>query len=243
MHRIGAEEGVATLWRGLEPALVRQCSYTGLSFVLYEPVRNAIAGDLPKEEIPFYKRVLAGGTAGGVSIIAMNPTDVLKTQMQATKGEVAPSMLNIVRSIYQGGGVLGFWAGVQPNVARCFIGNACEIGCYDEAKTRLVGSGLVPDGPAGHFAASGIAGMVSAVFSTPVDVVKTRLMAQAGGASTEGIVRYEGVVDCFRRMPQIEGVSSLYKGFVPIAARKVLWTIAYFLVYEQAFKAIRGSYS
>jgi hypothetical protein len=46
-------------------------------------------------------------------------------------------------------------------------------------------------------------------------------MAQAGGASTTGIVQYTGVVDCFVRMPQLEGVSSLYKGFVPIAARKV----------------------
>ena len=89
-------------------------------------------------------------------------------------------MLPAMARIYAGGGVLAFWAGVQPNVARCFIGNACEIGCYDEAKTRIVGSGVVPDGPLGHFAASGVAGLVSAVFSTPVDVVKTRLMAQVG---------------------------------------------------------------
>lgn len=243
MYRIGVDEGVAALWRGFQPALVRQCSYTGLSFVLYEPVRNAIAGkDTPKEQIPFYKRVLAGGTAGGVSIIAMNPTDVLKTQMQAVRGEAVPPMASIVRSIYAGGGVLGFWAGVQPNVARCFIGNACEIGCYDEAKTRLVGSGLIPDGPIGHFAASAIAGTVSAVFSTPVDVVKTRLMAQAGGTKTDH-VRYSGVIDCFVRMPQLEGVGSLYKGFIPIACRKVAWTVAYFLCYEQVLRAVRGSYS
>jgi len=242
MYRIGVEEGLPTLWRGLEPALIRQCSYTGLSFVLYEPVRNAIAGNLPQEEIPFWKRVLAGGTAGGVSIIAMNPTDVLKTQMQAVHGEARPSMATIVHSIHRGGGILGFWVGVQPNVARCFIGNACEIGCYDEAKTRLVGSGLIPDGPAGHFAASAIAGTISAIFSTPVDVVKTRLMAQAGGTKTDH-VRYSGVLDCFVRMPQLEGIGSLYKGFVPIAARKVAWTVAYFLCYEQVLRAIRGSYS
>jgi hypothetical protein len=82
MYRIAADEGAATLWRGFQPALIRQVSYTGMSFVLYEPVRNMIAGDVPKEEIPFYKRVLAGGTAGGLSIVAMNPTDVVKTQMQ-----------------------------------------------------------------------------------------------------------------------------------------------------------------
>ena len=77
----------------------------------------------------------------------------------------------------------------------------------------------------------------------PVDVVKTRLMAQAGGAETAGVAQYAGVVDCFVRMPRLEGVSSLYKGFVPIAARKVLWTVLYFLTYEQALKAIRGTYS
>jgi len=242
MYRIGADEGAAALWRGFQPALLRQVSYTGMSFVLYEPVRNAIAGDVPKEDIPFIKRVLAGGTAGGLSIIMMNPTDVIKTQMQAHKGITSPRIATTVGNIYGGAGILGFWRGWQPNVARCFIGNACEIGCYDEAKTRLVKMG-VPDGPFGHFGASAIAGTISAIFSTPVDVVKTRLMAQAGGVSTEGVVQYTGVVDCFVRMPQLEGMSSLYKGFVGIAARKVAWTVFYFLTYEQALKTIRGGYS
>jgi hypothetical protein len=32
---------------------------------------------------------------------------------------------------------------------------------------------------------------------------------------------YRGVVDCFVRMPRLDGFASLYKGFVPLAARKV----------------------
>ena len=118
----------------------RQVSYTGMSFVLYEPVRNAIAGDVPRNEIPFYKRVLAGGTAGGISIIMVNPTDVIKTQMQAHKGDTAPRMRDIFSGVMRNAGVGGLWRGWQPNVARCFIGNACEIGCYDEVKTRIVGA-------------------------------------------------------------------------------------------------------
>jgi hypothetical protein len=55
MYRIGLEEGPASLWRGVEPALVRQCSYTGMSFVLYQPVRDLFAGDTPSDQIPFYK--------------------------------------------------------------------------------------------------------------------------------------------------------------------------------------------
>ena len=42
-----------------------------MSFVLYEPIRNAIAGDVPNSEIPFWKRVMSGGAAGGLSIVAV----------------------------------------------------------------------------------------------------------------------------------------------------------------------------
>ena len=151
-------------------------------------------------------------------------------------------MSQILSGVWGNAGLGGFWRGWQPNVARCFVGNACEIGCYDEAKTRLVAAGL-SDGPLAHFAASGIAGTVSAVFSTPMDVVKTRLMAQAGGVEVAGVAQYTGVLDCCLRMPQLEGLSSLYKGFLPIAVRKVAWTVMYFVTYEQALRMLRGSYS
>ena len=61
MVKVGSEEGFVALWNGLTPALIRQFSYTGLSFAFYEPVRNVIAGEgVAKEDIPAWKRVLAG---------------------------------------------------------------------------------------------------------------------------------------------------------------------------------------
>jgi len=240
MVRVSADEGVFSLWKGLGPALMRQVSYTGLSFVLYEPVRNFVAGKgVRKEDIPFWKRVVSGGIAGSVSIFVMNPTDVVKTQMQSATD--TKKMGNITRQIWAQDGIKGFWRGAQPNIARCFIGNACEIGCYDQFKTTIISKGWVPDGPLAHFGASGAAGIVSALFSTPVDVVKTRLMNAAGG--NKDAIQYKGVLDCFVNMPRKEGVLSLYRGFWPLAARKVIWTVAFFLVNEQALKFIRGSYS
>lgn len=240
IYRVAADESPLALWRGVCPALVRQVSYTSMSFVLYEPVRNAVAGDLPKEDIPFWKRVASGGIAGGTSIFLFNPADVVKTQMQANRG--APlHMVQVARDVWSNGGITAMWRGWQPNVARSFVGNACELGCYDEFKIQLKKAG-VPDGPLAHVGASGGAGLVSAIFSSPLDVVKTRLMAQAGGARSE-LIKYKGVVDCFLRMPREEGIASLYKGFTPLAFRKVAWTIVYFCSYEQALAVVRGSYS
>ena len=131
MYKVGKDEGVSALWRGLHPALVRQISYTGLSFVIYEPVRNAIAGEgVPKDEIPFCKRVLAGGIAGSASIIAMNPTDVVKTQMQTQRGATGVRMDAVIAQVHANAGVAGFWRGWQPNAARCVIGLILSVSPY-----------------------------------------------------------------------------------------------------------------
>mmetsp|Transcript_14398 Transcript_14398/g.43236 ORF Transcript_14398/g.43236 Transcript_14398/m.43236 type:complete len:242 (-) Transcript_14398:342-1067(-) len=241
MWAIAREEGSLSLWKGIEPALLRQISYTSVSFVIYAPIRDLIAGQgVRKEDIPFHLRVLSGGCAGGISIILMNPTDVIKTRMQASRGQ--PSIVSLLKDVYRSEGALGFWRGWSPNVARCFVGNAAEIGCYDGFKNHIIKNNVFSDGPMAHFAASGGAGIVSAVFSTPVDVVKTRIMNQAGTAD-QSLPKYKGVVDAFLRISRHEGFGAFYKGFWPLAFRKVLWTVVYFMAYERALKAITGGYS
>ena len=85
-----------------------------------------------------------------------------------------------------------------------------------------------------HLGASTVAGVTSAVTSTPVDVVKTRLMNSAGGQQA-----YTGMLDGLSKILQQEGPAALYKGFTPIVVRKVLWLCAFFVAYEQVRKAVR----
>lgn len=229
-YRVGVDEGVQALWKGASPALTRQISYTGLSLVFYEPIRNFIAGGTPLDDLSFGWRLLAGGTAGGVSIAMVNPTDVVKTQMQNSVKKL--HMGDIIGRIWAKDGIFGFWSGVQPNVARCFIGNACELGCYDQAKMYIIRSENIPisDGKGAHLAAASVAGLMSAIASCPVDVVRTRLFNQAGRNSRE----YKGTLHALINIPRKEGIGALYKGFMPLFCRKVLWTVLFFLSYEQA---------
>jgi hypothetical protein len=71
-------------------------------------------------------------------------------------------------------------AGIGPNITRTFLVCAAELGTYDEVKTQMVSKNLLQDGPEAHLCASSAAGFASASVSTPVDVIKTRLMNQAG---------------------------------------------------------------
>ena len=101
---------------------------------------------------------------------------------------------------------------------------------YDQFKQMAVDNlGMESTSSLTHLAASSGAGLVSAIFSTPVDVIKTRLMAQAGLAEQQ----YQGVVDAAINIPRNEGFMALYKGFWPLFQRKVFWTVIFFLNYEQ----------
>ena len=235
-HRIIVEEGLRGLWKGYAPAMMRQCSYTGLTWILYEPVRNALAGHEVDTSnvasIPFWKRVLAGGISGGIGIAVMNPTEVIKTQLQANRtGNLRIGATT--REIWRTERLRGFWAGVSPNVARCFVGNAAEIGTYDHAKHYAIDRGWCDDNIWAHLGASATASVVSAVVSTPVDVLKVRLMNQAGHAHA-----YSGVIDATRTIVREEGPMALYKGFLPLFYRKALWCVSFFVSMEQIKRVV-----
>jgi hypothetical protein len=68
-------------------------------------------------EVGYGKRLLAGGTAGGMGISVLNPMEVIKTQLQAS-GPAKTSAAEIFKRVLRTDGVLGFWAGGAMPIAR-----------------------------------------------------------------------------------------------------------------------------
>lgn len=241
IYQVGKEEGLSALYKGLSPALLRQATYSSIRMGIYEPIRNVIAGDIPVNEIPFWMRTMAGGTAGALGIAIANPTELIKVRMQGDKlGTRYPNgVVDAFRQTIKGEGVTGLWKGVGPNMLRAYIVNAAELASYDQAKTLLIDkAGLNPDSKATHLVSSLIAGVVAAVCSQPVDLVKNRYMNQPAGKDA----LYTGIFDCFIKTAKREGVTGLYKGLTANAARIGSWCVVMFMSYEQFRIAARGLY-
>jgi dicarboxylate transporter 10 len=62
------------------------------------------------------------------------------------------------------------------------------------------------DGLATHFTASFLAGVVAATMTSPIDVIKTRVMSATGDL---------GVVGMLREVYAKEGMRWMFKGWVP----------------------------
>eukprot|EP00744_Colponema_vietnamica_P006952 GILI01010038.1.p1 GENE.GILI01010038.1~~GILI01010038.1.p1 ORF type:complete len:302 (-),score=100.51 GILI01010038.1:184-1089(-) len=227
MKKVIEMEGVGGLYKGLTPGLLRQASYSSLRMGVYEPIRNFVSGD--DKNPPFYKKVLAGGSAGAFGALIANPTDLIKIRMQADiAGTRYKHTLDAFQSIIKDEGFFGMWKGCTPNIQRAIIVNAAELATYDQAKTLYLGLGI-SEGVFNHFLSSFTAGFVAACVSSPVDVMKTRLMSQKSGADRV----YTGMVDCFVKTVKAEGFMALYKGFIPNWLRIGPWCVVMFMTYEQ----------
>jgi solute carrier family 25 (mitochondrial aspartate/glutamate transporter), member 12/13 len=125
-------------------------------------------------------------------------------------------------------GFAGLFRGVDVCFARDIISGAVFFSCFAAAKHAVVDGMHLSPAEAQHAAfltkllAGAIAGVPSALLTTPLDVVKTRLQAQPGaesGSEAEGSKAYAGTWDCFVRTVEEEGWSALACGMGERVAR------------------------
>lgn len=228
------QEGVKALYCGIWPAVLRQATYGTIKFGTYYTLKNALAKRRAdggtKEHLP--TNTFCAAFAGGLSSAIANPTDVLKVRMQM--GEEKRNLVRCFLDIYRTEGRGGLWRGVGPTSQRAAVIAAVELPVYDAAKRRLLGP--LGDSPPNHLLSSLLASLGSAVASTPLDVLRTRLMNQRKildhQIRTNEII-YKGTVDCLLQTVRSEGARALYKGFVPTWLRMGPWNIIFFITYEQ----------
>jgi len=242
--KLTASEGMGALFKGLPPALVRQSTYGSLRYGLYGPLKDAM-GIEPGKPVPLWKKIVAGGGSGAIASAVANPTDLMKVRLQTdgmTKGpdgELLPKkytgMVDCFMKIVKADGVAALWTGVGPTVGRATALAAAELATYDEVKTQLLQTGMFTPGLLVTAITSFASGYVSTVASSPFDVVKSRVMGQPLNPDGSGKL-YSGMVDCFVKSSQSEGMMSLYNGFWPNFGRVVPRVMIVFLVMEQLKK-------
>jgi len=237
-----SQEGVGALWKGLPPALVRQALYGGLRYGLYAPIRNAIVDpDTPRDKIAFHQKLAAGGLAGALSSFICVPSDLMKVRLQVdgmVKGSTKQysGMIDCLRKIVAQDGITGMWRGSTPTIARATVLAAVEMSSFDEVKQQLIKNGLVVPGTvSGVFISSVVSGFLCAVTTSPIDVVKSRVMGQPVGADGKGKL-YKGMLDCFAKSVKQEGVLSLWKSFLPNWGRLGPRGVICFVTMEQLNK-------
>jgi solute carrier family 25 (mitochondrial S-adenosylmethionine transporter), member 26 len=180
--------------------------------------------------------------------VVRNPFEVVKQQMQAG---MHASTAAAVRSILSSQGVRGLYAGWASTVAREIPFDAIEFTLYEWLKGARQRHNASANGRGGqgglvlweNALLGSVAGGVAAAVTTPLDVIKTRLMTQragAGGAGRAGgsvgeALRYAGWRDAAVRIVREEGAAALLSGMGP----RVAWISVGGAVFIGSFEELR----
>lgn len=216
-RQIIASGNVLDLYSGLSAGLLRQAVYTTARMGFFGTFMNHFNHKSNREgrEVTFGERAIASLSAGGLGAIMGNPADLTLIRMQSdglrpvAQRANYTGVMNALSRISKTEGVTALWNGCLPTVARAMALNFGQLAFFSEAKAQLKRfDGTLSKGQQ-SLAASMVAGFFASFFSLPFDFVKTRLQKQSKGADK----RYNGALDCVRKVIKEEGIGRFYRGF------------------------------
>ncbi|KAJ3867291.1 mitochondrial carrier domain-containing protein [Lentinula novae-zelandiae] len=209
-RKILVNEGFFGFYRGLGPQLIVPPE-KAIKLTVNDLIRSR-AMDPETGRIKFGWELVAGGTAGGCQVIFTNPLEIVKIRLQVqgeaakAEGAVPRGAMHIIRQL----GLVGLYKGASACLLRDIPFSAIYFPAYGHLKSDVFKEGY--NGKQLSFmetlAAAGIAGMPAAYFTTPADVVKTRLQVEA----RKGQTHYKGLRDAFVKIYHEEGFRALFKG-------------------------------
>ncbi|KAI4370076.1 hypothetical protein MLD38_018460 [Melastoma candidum] len=138
---------------------------------------------------------------------------------------------NALLGIIRNGGLRSLYAGWGAVLCRNIPHSIIKFYTYENLKMWMLSplhSGVPLNTIQTVTHCGGIAGSTAALFTTPFDVVKTRLQTQQSGTASQ----YNGVLQTLLEIARTEGLKSLYRGLTPRLIMYVSQGSLFFTSYE-----------
>ncbi|KAK1693575.1 hypothetical protein QYE76_010272 [Lolium multiflorum] len=226
--RLQAAKGISKIeWKGLYAGLAGNIAgvlpASAIFVGVYEPTKRKLLEIFP-EYLSAVAHLTAGAIGGAASSLIRVPTEVVKQRMQLSEFKSAP---DAVRLILRKEGIKGLYAGYGSFLLRDLPFDAIQFCIYEQLRIgyKLAAKRDLKD--AENAIIGAFAGVFTGAVTTPLDVLKTRLMVQ-GQAN-----QYNGIISCAKTILREEGAGAFLKGIEP----RVLWIgiggSIFFLVLEK----------
>mmetsp|Transcript_229 Transcript_229/g.440 ORF Transcript_229/g.440 Transcript_229/m.440 type:complete len:437 (-) Transcript_229:347-1657(-) len=200
---------VAALYKGCPESLFGQIPYGMLTFGSYEVYKELLAKNFPQipKTLTYFISAIFGDITGSFWLV---PSEIVKLKMQSGGQS---SLFNCLGGIWKESGFGGFYRGYTGQIARDVPFRAIQLTTYETIKTlycryragKRRSKGLEDLSEEDSLKLSGlegavlgaIAGSFSAGVTTPLDVIKTRMMTAATSTTvwqiSQDIVKNEGL--------------------------------------------------
>ncbi|KAJ8254962.1 hypothetical protein GJAV_G00199350 [Gymnothorax javanicus] len=255
------KESVYGFFKGLSFPLASIALYNSVVFGFFSNAQRAISkfrygnGEHPCSMLDL---TLASMMTGFVSVGAGAPVDLVKIRLQMQSHRVLTKKLRLagnvplrsveiqservyrgpiqcVANILQKEGLPGLYRGGGAMLLRDIPGYTLYFIPYNVFCDWLSPDNGAAPHPGSIWLAGGLAGSISWVTATPVDVVKSRM--QADGFYPR---KYQGIIHCIMHSYKTEGLHVFFRGATVNAIRGFPMSATMFLTYELSLNFFRS---
>lgn len=226
MMVISRNEGITTLWRGLSLTLLMALPSNIIYFTGYEYIRDKS----PLVSHPL-NPLFCGMAARTMSATVVSPIELLKTRLQSIPSETHASqpksrlVSSLIRATFGGirqNGLGSMFTGLQITLWRDVPFLGIYWLCYEFFKEQLSTAMRIDFDNnksqqdnwkvfAISFFSGSLGGVISAFFTNPFDVGKTRLQIAERKSNEPRVSMFRFLISIYKK----EGVGALYGGFAP----------------------------
>lgn len=231
------EEGIRSLWKGLFASQLISIVYTPIQFTAFYSLTEYSVTRLHLRHDSPLMHLTCGGVAGMLAITAAHPFDTLRTRLVG-QGEpkIYRSQAHALSKILRTEGVRGLYRGLVPNVALVGPQAGATFFGYELCKQLLVQAyPASKDTVICNLVSGAVSGIFAKSLIYPLDSIKKRLQVQGfEEARTKfgSIRKYQGTIDCTKKIIREETLLGLYKGYLPSLYKAAAVTALNFAFFE-----------
>ncbi|KAJ2722796.1 S-adenosylmethionine transporter [Coemansia sp. Benny D115] len=205
-----ASGGFRGIYSGLSSAIIGSSPGAAMFFLTYEQTKAVLERQTAPEYQPLVH--MAAASAGEIAACLVRvPTEVVKQRLQAGQhGSLAAA----IRGTYGAEGLLGFYRGYLTQVVREIPFTCIQFPIYEFLKQWQAQRRGRPVRAWEAALCGSVAGGIAAAATTPLDVVKTRVMLSTKSAGAPQL-EYSGILSTLSRIAREEGARALFSGIVP----------------------------
>ncbi|XVF37134.1 hypothetical protein REPUB_Repub19eG0119600 [Reevesia pubescens] len=229
-------KGILGFYRGVSAVIVGSTASSAVYFGTCEFGKSILSKlDYPALLIP----PTAGAMGNIVSSAIMVPKELITQRMQAgAKGRSWEVLLRILEK----DGILGLYAGYSATLLRNLPAGVLSYSSFEYLKAAVLSKTNQTNlEPIQSVCCGALAGAISASVTTPLDVVKTRLMTQVHGNKVAAAM-YSGVNATVKQILKEEGWIGLTRGMGPRVVHSACFSALGYFAFETARLTILHQY-
>lgn len=234
------EKGVLGFYSGVSAVIVGSTASSAVYFGTCEFGKSVLS------KFEKYPSLLIPPTAGAmgniVSSAIMVPKELITQRMQTgAKGR----SWQVLLSILEKDGILGLYAGYSATLLRNLPAGVLSYSSFEYLKAAVLNSTKKTNlKPLESVFCGALAGAISASITTPLDVVKTRLMTQVNKEVVDKVsaATYSGVSATVRQILKEEGWVGFTRGMGPRVVHSACFSAIGYFAFETARLTILHQY-